>query len=206
MWSTWYKPQNRWARSDFGCSATGVSLLSTTFKILYKNILWRFQSVCRRNCWDHICEFRCTNSTTDQIFSIRQILMKNVKIMRKHCSCLQAYSTPIIWLWERICVKFSIVVVSPQIKTRLITMSLVVSYSKVKISFPEKHIMGAAYFFLPLFEHHALRLEDLCRAVKQFWWPNPLKGPSDVLFLGRSRKFAKPRKTRDEFTLKVWHM
>lgn len=47
-------------------------------------------------------------------------------------------------------------------------MYLVVSYSEVKTSLPEKHIMGAAYFFLPLLERHALRLEDLCQAVKQF--------------------------------------
>jgi hypothetical protein len=39
------------------------------------NVLLEINSVLRRNNWESsLCEFRCSGSATDQIFSIRQIL------------------------------------------------------------------------------------------------------------------------------------
>jgi hypothetical protein len=54
----------------------GISLLSTSYKILSDIILARLTPYANEIIGDHQCGFRCKRSTTDQIFYIRQILEK----------------------------------------------------------------------------------------------------------------------------------
>jgi hypothetical protein len=57
----------------------GISLLSTSFKILSNIFLSRLSPRIDEITGDHQCRFRCNISTTDQIFCIRQILEKNLE-------------------------------------------------------------------------------------------------------------------------------
>jgi hypothetical protein len=54
----------------------GISLLSTTYKILSNILLSRLTLYAEEIIGDHECGFRLDRSTTDHIFSIRQILEK----------------------------------------------------------------------------------------------------------------------------------
>jgi hypothetical protein len=54
----------------------GISLLSTSYKILSNILLARLTVYVDEIIGDHQCGFRCNQSTTDQIFCIRQILEK----------------------------------------------------------------------------------------------------------------------------------
>jgi hypothetical protein len=54
----------------------GISLLSTSYKILSNIVLSRLGPYIDKIIGDHQCGFRCNRSTTDQIFCIRQILKK----------------------------------------------------------------------------------------------------------------------------------
>jgi hypothetical protein len=54
----------------------GMSLLSTTYKILSNILLSRLTPYAEEITGDHQCGFRRNRSTTDHIFSIRQILEK----------------------------------------------------------------------------------------------------------------------------------
>jgi hypothetical protein len=55
----------------------GISLLSTSYKILSNILLSRFTQYVDEIIGDHQCGFRRNRSTTDQTFCIRQILGKN---------------------------------------------------------------------------------------------------------------------------------
>jgi sorting nexin-29 len=57
----------------------GISLLSTSYKILSNILLSRLAPYVDEIIGDHQCEFRRNRSTTDQIFFIRQILEKKWK-------------------------------------------------------------------------------------------------------------------------------
>ena len=52
----------------------GISRLSTTYKILSNILLSQLTPYAEEIIWDHQCGFRRNQSTTDQIFCIRQIL------------------------------------------------------------------------------------------------------------------------------------
>jgi hypothetical protein len=54
----------------------GISLLPTTYKILSNILLLRLIPYAEEIIGDHQCGFRRNRSTTDHIFSIRQILQK----------------------------------------------------------------------------------------------------------------------------------
>ena len=54
----------------------GISLLPTTYKILSNILLSRLIPYAEEIIGDHQCGFRRNRSTTDHIFSIRQILQK----------------------------------------------------------------------------------------------------------------------------------
>jgi hypothetical protein len=54
----------------------GVSLLTTSYKILSNILLSRLVPYTDEIIGDHQCGFRCNRSTTDQIFCICQILEK----------------------------------------------------------------------------------------------------------------------------------
>jgi hypothetical protein len=52
----------------------GISLLSTSYKILSNILFSRLDPYIDEIIADHQCGFRCKRSATDQIFCIRQIL------------------------------------------------------------------------------------------------------------------------------------
>ena len=54
----------------------GISLLSTTYKILSHILLQRLTPHAQDIIVDHQCGFRRNRSTTDQILCIRQVLEK----------------------------------------------------------------------------------------------------------------------------------
>jgi hypothetical protein len=54
----------------------GISLLSTSYKILSNILLSRLNPYADEIIGDHQCGFQCKRSTTDQIFYIQQILEK----------------------------------------------------------------------------------------------------------------------------------
>jgi hypothetical protein len=54
----------------------GMSLLSTSYKMLSNILLSRLIPYADKIIGDHQCDFRCNRSTTDQIFYIHQILKK----------------------------------------------------------------------------------------------------------------------------------
>jgi hypothetical protein len=69
---TIYKKGDKTDGSDY----RGISLLSTTYKILSNILLSRLTPYAEEIIRDHQCGFRLNRSTTDHIFSIPQILEK----------------------------------------------------------------------------------------------------------------------------------
>jgi hypothetical protein len=67
-----YKKSDKTESSNY----RGISLLSTSYKILSNILLSRLTPYVDEIIGDHQCEFRRNPSTTDQIFCIRQILEK----------------------------------------------------------------------------------------------------------------------------------
>jgi hypothetical protein len=55
---------------------SGISLLSTSYKMLWNILLSRLSPYVDEIIGNHQCGFRRNRSTTDQIFCIRQILKK----------------------------------------------------------------------------------------------------------------------------------
>jgi hypothetical protein len=66
----------------------GISLLSTSYKILSNILVSRLIPYADEIIGDHQCGFRRNRSTTDQIFYIRQILEKSGSIMAQYISYL----------------------------------------------------------------------------------------------------------------------
>jgi hypothetical protein len=62
----------------------GISLISTSYKILSNNLLSRLSPCIDEIIGDHQCGFRHNISTADQIFCIRQMLKKNGSTMRQY--------------------------------------------------------------------------------------------------------------------------
>jgi hypothetical protein len=58
----------------------GISILSTSYKILSNFLLSRLSPYVDEIIGDHQCEFRGNRSTTDQIFCIHQILEKKMGV------------------------------------------------------------------------------------------------------------------------------
>jgi hypothetical protein len=74
----------------------GISLLSTSYKILSTILVSRLSPYIDEIIDDHQCGFRCNKSTTDQIFCIRQILEKSGSTMRQYISCSYISRKPMI--------------------------------------------------------------------------------------------------------------
>jgi hypothetical protein len=112
----------------------GISLLSTSYKILSNILLSRLSPYIDEIIWDHQCGFRRNISTTDQIFCIRQILEKkwkyNERVHQLFIDLKKAYNSV---RREVLYNKFGI----PMKLVRLIKMCLNETYSKVRIG---KHL------------------------------------------------------------------
>jgi hypothetical protein len=76
----------------------GISLLSTSYKILSNILLTRLTPYADEIMGGHQCGFRRNRSTTDQIFYIRQILEKNGSIIAQYISFLYISRWPTIQL------------------------------------------------------------------------------------------------------------
>jgi hypothetical protein len=64
----------------------GISLLSTSYKIVSNIILSRLSPYVDEIVGDHHCGFRRNRSTTHQVFCICQILEENGSTMRQYIS------------------------------------------------------------------------------------------------------------------------
>jgi hypothetical protein len=85
-----------------GCNNhRGISLLSTTYKILSNILLSRLTPYVNEVIGDHQCGFHCNRSTTDQIFYIQQPLEKNGSIMGRCISYLLTSRKPMTQLREK---------------------------------------------------------------------------------------------------------
>jgi hypothetical protein len=74
----------------------GISLLSTSYKILSNILLSRLSPYIDEIIGDHQCGFQCNRSTTDKIFCIRQILEKNGSEIRRQISYSKSSREPMI--------------------------------------------------------------------------------------------------------------
>jgi hypothetical protein len=66
----------------------GISLLSTTYKILSNILLSRLTPYVEESIGDHQCGFRCNRSTTDHIFAFIKDLRRKGNTMRQCISYL----------------------------------------------------------------------------------------------------------------------
>jgi sorting nexin-29 len=111
----------------------GISLLSTSYKILSNVLLARLTPYADEIMGDHQCGFRRNRSTTDQIFYIRQTLEKMCEFTgRAHqlfTNFKKAYDLVRREVLYNILIEFGI----SRKLVRLIQMSLNETYSKVRI-------------------------------------------------------------------------
>jgi hypothetical protein len=115
----------------------GISLLSTTYKILSNIILPRLTPYAEEIIGDHQRGFRRNRSTTDYIFSIRQILEKkweyNEAVHQLFIDVKKAYDSVRREVLYNILIEFGI----PMKLVRLIKMCLSETYSRVRVG---KHL------------------------------------------------------------------
>jgi sorting nexin-29 len=110
----------------------GISLLSTSYKILSNIFLSRLSPYRDEIIGDHQCGFRRNSSTTDQIFCVCQILQKkweyNETVYQLFIGFKNAYDSVREVLYN-ILIEFGV----PKKLVRLIKMRLNETYSKVRI-------------------------------------------------------------------------
>jgi hypothetical protein len=91
----------------------GISLLTTTYKILSNILLSRLTPYAEEIIGDHQCGFRRNRSATDRIFSIRQILEKkwehNEAVHQLFINVKKAYDS----IRREVFITFSLSLVSP---------------------------------------------------------------------------------------------
>jgi hypothetical protein len=122
----------------------GISLLSTSGKILSNILLLRLSPYIDKIVGDHQCGFRHSRTTTDQIFCIPQILEKkfeyNKTVHQLFIDFKKAYDSMRREVLYNILIEFGV----PMKVVRLIKMSLNETYSTVCIG---KHLSDS--FFYP---------------------------------------------------------
>jgi sorting nexin-29 len=115
----------------------GISLLTTSYKILSNVLLSRLRSYIDEIIGDHQCGFRRNRSTTDKIFCIRQILEKiweyNKRVRQQFIDCKKAYDS----VWREVLYGIPIEFVEPVKLVRLIKMCLNETCSQVRVG---KHL------------------------------------------------------------------
>ena len=109
---------------------SGISLLPTTYKILYNILLSRLIPYGEEVIWDHQCGSRRNRSTTDHIFCIRQILEKKWEYNEAvHQLFKKAYGSVRREVLHNILNEFGM----PKNLVRLIRMCWIETYSRVRI-------------------------------------------------------------------------
>jgi hypothetical protein len=84
----------------------GISLLSTSYKILSNILLLRLSLYIDEITGDHQCCFGHNRSTTDQIFYICQILQKNGSTLRQYISYSYTSRKPVVHVGGEYCTIF----------------------------------------------------------------------------------------------------
>jgi len=112
---------------------SGISLLSTTYKILSNILLSRLIPYAKEIIGDHQCSFRRNRSTIDHIFCIRQILEKkwkyNEEVHQLFIDFKKAYDSVSREVLYKILVEFGI----PRKLVRLIKLSLTETCNRVRV-------------------------------------------------------------------------
>jgi len=107
--------------------------LPTTYKILSNILLSSLIPYAKEIIGDHQCDFRRNRSTIDHIFCIRQILEKkweyNEEVHRLFIDFKKAYDSVRREVLYNILIEFGI----PRKLVRLIKMSLIETYSRVRV-------------------------------------------------------------------------
>jgi hypothetical protein len=131
-----YKKGNKTDCSNY----RGISLLSTSYKILFNIFLSRLTPYVDEIIGDHQCGLRRNRSATDQIFCIRQILKKkweyNGTVHQLFTDFRKAYGSVTRDVLYKILIEFGL----PRKLVRLIKMCLHETYSTIRIG---KHLSGA---------------------------------------------------------------
>jgi hypothetical protein len=146
-----------------GCNIyRGISLLSTSYKMLSNILHSKLGPYVDEIIRDHQCGFRRNRSTTDQIFCIRQILEKkreyNETVHQLFIDFKKAYDSVRREVLYNILTEFGV----PMKLVRLIKMCLNETYSKVCIgkhlsdSFPIKNGLKQGNALSPLLFNSAL--------------------------------------------------
>jgi hypothetical protein len=141
----------------------GISLLSTTYKILSNILLARLTpSYAEEIIGDLQCGFRCNWSTTDHIFCIRQILEKkweyNESVHQLFIDFRKSYDSVRREVLYNILIEFGI----PMKLVRLVKMCLNETYSRVRVgqhlcdTFPIKKCLKQGDALSPLLFNFAL--------------------------------------------------
>jgi hypothetical protein len=134
----------------------GISLLSTSYKILSNILLSRLTPYVDKIIGDHQCGFRCNWSTTDQIFCICQILEKkweyNGTVHKLIIDFKKAYDSVRREVLYNILIEFVI----PRKLVKLIKMCLNETYSKAHTG---KHLSGVFPILLEI-------LDTTCRCLE----------------------------------------
>jgi hypothetical protein len=145
------------------CSSyRGISFMSTAYKILSNILLSRLTPYAKDIMGDHLCGFRRNRSSTDHIFSIRQILEINWEyneaVHQLFVDFKKAYDSVRRKILYNILIEFGI----PLKLVRLIKMCLSETYSRVRVgkhlsdTFPVKNGLKQEDALSPLLFNFAL--------------------------------------------------
>jgi hypothetical protein len=124
----------------------GISLLSTSYKILSNTLLARLTPYADEIMGDHQCEFQRNRSTTDQIFCIRQILEKkrelNGTVHQQFIDFKKAYDSVRREVLYNILIEIGI----PRKLVGIIKMCLNETYSTVRTGLKQGDVLSPLLF------------------------------------------------------------
>ena len=112
---------------------TGISLLTTTYKMLSNILLSRLMPYAKEIIGHHQCGFRRNRSTIDHIFCILQILEKKWEYNEEVHQLLIHFEKAYDSVRREVLYKILIEIGIPKKLVRLIKMSLTETYSRVRV-------------------------------------------------------------------------